>query len=176
MNGQALGLVETFGYIGAVEAADVCLKAANVNLIGVETVAGGLVTVKITGDVGAVKAAVAAAKPAAERVGHLVSTHVIPRPALDTSGLVYPFAETVKAADEKAADMRVITEDELENSSSVDSTLNLEFIGKLNTMKVVELRTLARQLEGIGIERSRIKFANRKELMEAILEYYERKS
>ena len=77
---NALGMIETKGLVGAVEAADAMVKAANVTLIGKEQVGGGLVTVLVRGDVGAVKAATDAGAAAAERVGDLVSVHVIPRP------------------------------------------------------------------------------------------------
>lgn len=77
---KAIGLIETKGYVGSVEAADAMVKAANVNLLGMEKIGGGYVTVVVTGDVGAVKAAVDAGAAAAKRVGELVSVHVIPRP------------------------------------------------------------------------------------------------
>ncbi|MDF2513579.1 MAG: ethanolamine utilization microcompartment protein EutM [Herbinix sp.] len=77
---QALGMIETKGLVAAVEAADAMVKAANVTLIGKEHVGGGLVTVMVRGDVGAVKASVDAGAAAAERVGELISIHVIPRP------------------------------------------------------------------------------------------------
>ena len=76
----ALGMVETKGLVGAVEAADAMVKAANVSLLGSEYVGGGYVTVMVRGDVGAVKAATDAGAAAAKRVGELVSVHVIPRP------------------------------------------------------------------------------------------------
>ena len=79
----ALGMVETRGLVGAVEAADAMVKAANVVLIGSEYVGGGYVTVMVRGDVGAVKAATDAGAAAAKRVGELVSVHVIPRPHED---------------------------------------------------------------------------------------------
>lgn len=79
----ALGMVETRGLVGAVEAADAMVKAANVVLIGSEYVGGGYVTVMVRGDVGAVKAATDAGAAAAKRVGELVSVHVIPRPHQD---------------------------------------------------------------------------------------------
>ncbi len=77
---QALGMIETKGLVGAIEAADAMTKAANVTLIGKEKVGSGLITVMITGDVGAVKAAVDAGAVAAEQVGHLVGVHIIARP------------------------------------------------------------------------------------------------
>jgi microcompartment protein CcmL/EutN len=79
----ALGMVETRGLVGAIEAADAMVKAANVVLIGSEYVGGGYVTVMMRGDVGAVKAATDAGAAAAKRVGELVSVHVIPRPHSD---------------------------------------------------------------------------------------------
>jgi microcompartment protein CcmL/EutN len=77
---EALGMVETRGFIGSVEAADAMVKAANVALVGTEYIGGGLVTVLVRGDVGAVKASTDAGAAAARRVGELVSVHVIPRP------------------------------------------------------------------------------------------------
>jgi microcompartment protein CcmL/EutN len=80
MAAEALGLVETKGLIGSVEAADAMVKAANVVLIGKEYIGAGYVTVMVRGDVGAVKAATDAGAAAARRVGELISVHVIPRP------------------------------------------------------------------------------------------------
>ncbi len=77
---DALGMIETKGLVGSIEAADAMVKAANVTLVGKEHVGGGLVTVLVRGDVGAVKAATDAGAAAAQRVGELVSVHVIPRP------------------------------------------------------------------------------------------------
>ena len=76
----ALGMVETKGIVGAIEAADAMVKAANVTLIGKVKIGGALVTVMVRGDVGAVKASVDASAAAAERVGEIISCHVIPRP------------------------------------------------------------------------------------------------
>lgn len=79
-NMNALGMIETRGLVGAIEAADAMVKAANVQLVGKEQIGAGLVTVMVRGDVGAVKAATDAGAAAAERVGELISVHVIPRP------------------------------------------------------------------------------------------------
>jgi ethanolamine utilization protein EutM len=85
----ALGLIETKGLVGAIEAADAMVKAANVTLVAREyKKIGGYVTVMVRGDVGAVKAATDAGAAAAQRVGTLISVHVIPRPAEDTEILV----------------------------------------------------------------------------------------
>ena len=88
MEKQALGMVETTGLVGSIEAADAMVKAANVHLIGKVHVGGGLVTVMVRGDVGAVKASVEAGGAAAKRVGELVSVHVIPRPHDDVEAIL----------------------------------------------------------------------------------------
>lgn len=80
MQQEALGMIETKGLVGAIEAADAMVKAANVKLMGKVIVGGGLVTVMVRGDVGAVKAATDAGAAAAQRIGDLISVHVIPRP------------------------------------------------------------------------------------------------
>lgn len=92
MAGDALGLVETRGFIGSVEAADAMVKAANVKLIGRETIGGGYVTVMVRGDVGAVKAATDVGAEAAARVGEVVAVHVIPRPHAEVE-LILPSQE-----------------------------------------------------------------------------------
>ena len=84
----ALGMVETKGLVGSIEAADAMVKAANVTLIGKEQIGSGLVTVMVRGDVGAVKAAADAGAAAAARVGELVSQHVIPRPHNDVEKIL----------------------------------------------------------------------------------------
>ena len=85
---EALGLVETRGFVGAIEAADAMVKAANVRLVGKEKSGSGLVAMMVCGDVGAVKAAVEAGGEAARAVGELISTHVIPRPHADVEALL----------------------------------------------------------------------------------------
>ena len=80
MTNEALGMIETKGLVGSIEAADAMVKSANVVLTGYEKIGSGLVTVFVRGDVGAVKAAVDAGAAAADKVGQVVSVHVIPRP------------------------------------------------------------------------------------------------
>ncbi len=86
--GGALGLIETKGLVGAIEAADAMVKAANVRLMGREQIGGGLVTVMVRGDVGAVKAATDAGAAAAGKIGEVVSVHVIPRPHEDVDAIL----------------------------------------------------------------------------------------
>lgn len=97
---EALGLIETKGLVGSIEAADAMVKAANVYLIGKVLVGGGLVTVMVRGDVGAVKAATDAGAAAAQRVGELISVHVIPRPHGDVE-MILPH-DNIIAADRKS--------------------------------------------------------------------------
>ncbi|MEY8000882.1 ethanolamine utilization microcompartment protein EutM [Clostridium sp. Mt-5] len=88
MKYDALGMIETRGLVGSIEAADAMVKAANVYLIGKEHIGAGLVTVMVRGDVGAVKAATDAGAAAAQRVGELISVHVIPRPHMDVETIL----------------------------------------------------------------------------------------
>lgn len=97
MAGEALGLVETKGLVAAVEAADVMLKTAQVGLVGTEKIGSGLVCVMVSGDVGAVKAAVEAGRSAAARLGELVAAHVIPRPHAEIARMM-PKGETKSGA------------------------------------------------------------------------------
>ena len=88
MTGESLGMIETRGLVGAIEAADARVKAANVQLVGYEKIGSGYVTVMVRGDVGAVKAATDAGAAAAKKVGEIVSIHVIPRPHSDTEKIL----------------------------------------------------------------------------------------
>ncbi len=180
MSKTALGLIETYGYTGAIEAADVCLKAANVNLIACKKVRGGLVTVEIRGDVGAVKAAIDAAEAAVPRVGKLISTHVIPRPAADVEAILdnkqrqeadnsQEDNNSFKQEAAEAEDQGEVTETQPqkeENQNNEKSKLE----EKLWKMKVVELRSLAREIENIKLSNKDIKYARKEELVNAIVE------
>jgi len=96
---EALGMIETKGFVGMVEASDAMVKAAKVELVGYEKIGGGYVTAIVRGDVAAVKAATEAGQRAAERVGELVSVHVIPRPHTNID-LALPLGRTKQAASE----------------------------------------------------------------------------
>ena len=85
---ESIGMIETKGFTAAIEGADAMLKAANVELVGVEKIGSGLVTIIVKGDVGAVKAATEVGAEAAQRVGELVSMHVIPRPNADVLKMI----------------------------------------------------------------------------------------
>jgi ethanolamine utilization protein EutM len=134
---QALGLIETRGLVGALEAADAGIKAAPVQLLGKEQTDPALITILFGGDVASVKAAVDAGAAAAERVGQLVSVHVIPRP--------YPGLE-------------VMSDDEETNGGAPPGT-------PLTEMKVVDLRYMARQMENFPLKGRELSIATRDELL-----------
>jgi ethanolamine utilization protein EutM len=144
---QALGLVETKGLVGAIEAADAGLKAANVRLLASERADAGLVTVMFGGDVAAVRAAVDAGAAAAERVGHLVSAHIIPRPHEQLA---------VIEGDEDAT-----------APATAPMTGGRYDMPALERMKVVELRGIARQVPGFPIRGRDVARASRDELLAA---------
>ena len=96
MKSDALGMIETKGLVGSIEAAEAMVKAANVTVVGKEFVGGGIVTVMVRGDVGAVKAATDAGAAAAQRIGELLSVHVIPRPHAEVENILPKTTTTVE--------------------------------------------------------------------------------
>lgn len=102
MSLEALGMIETKGFIGGVEAADAMVKAANVQLVGKEYIGAGYMTIFVRGDVGAVKAATDAGAAAARRVGELISVHVIPRPHGEVERILPKGGNVGLSPDEKA--------------------------------------------------------------------------
>lgn len=132
---NALGLVEVIGYVAAIEACDVCLKSANVHLVGIDKVGSGIVTVSVTGDVGAVKSAVESAQVSVSRIGSLRSTHVIPRLHQDV----------VEALFKK--------EENKENFSEEETTqikINEEILLKEDLEKEIQSEVLNNELENIN--------------------------
>lgn len=128
MQMQALGMIETKGLIPAIECADAMLKAANVTLVDRVFVKGGLVTIIIEGDVGAVKAATDAGAAAAQRVGQLISVHVIPRPHEEVEEkIIYPTSKKkiVEETVEEVSEPEEIVETVIENKEEVpEKTVN----------------------------------------------------
>lgn len=102
MSLEALGMIETKGFVGGVEAADAMVKAANVQLVGKEYIGAGYMTIFVRGDVGAVKAATDAGAAAARRVGELISVHVIPRPHNEVERILPKGGNVGVSPDEKA--------------------------------------------------------------------------
>ena len=135
----ALGLIETLGFVGVTEAADAATKAAAVELSAVEQIEGGIISIRVLGDVGAVQAAVEAGVQAAQQVGTLVAHHVIPNPHED---LVDVFGLMEKT-------------DEIDETNEAD----------LESLPVHRLRQIARETPGIAIQGREISRANRAQLL-----------
>ncbi len=144
-SGQALGLIETRGLVGAIEAADVGLKAAPVTLSGPERADAGLVTVYFHGDTAAVKAAVDAGSAAAERVGELISAHVIPQPDVELDVISEDYEDEGEAA--AVTGPLVVDPDRLLN------------------MKVVDLRRMARRVKDFPLKGRQLARASREEIL-----------
>ncbi len=172
---EALGMIEVYGRIGAIEGLDSALKAANVSLVNMIRVGGGYTTVLIEGDVGAVKAAIDAAAAAAERVGKLISLHVIPRPDSSVRAMV-DMAENLPAAAEAIkVSQKITAEAHAEPQSEtpkkeIDETgeLSEDSFTKLESLTVGELRTLARSRKDFSMTKEEIKFAKKDELVNAL--------
>lgn len=188
MKNKALGLIETYGYIGAIEAADTAVKAAYVELSAVEKVKGGLVTVQLLGDVGAVKAAVDAGVQKCKALGVYVSSHVIARPDSELYKIVPNLnseevdkpKEIIAFEDENAKeDEKIEKVDNIEKDEKADKLETSEPEFKLPkhfyTMKVVLLRNYVRKLDNFPIPNKKIKFANKQQLIDGLIEYYKTK-
>ena len=183
-NMQALGMIEVYGYLTAVEALDSALKAANVSRLGVEKVRGGLVTVLVEGDVGAVKAAMDASAAAAERVGTVISVHVIPRPADDVTRMLKGGKEPEEPTPpepEKPSEPEISSEPDTLSEPESEAVKAEEgekapqdvTVEEMQTMGVDALRRLARALEIKNMTRAEIRFAKKQELIQKITEFKE---
>lgn len=173
---KALGMIETYGCVTAVEALDSALKAANVSLLDMSRVKGGNVTVLIEGDVGAVQAAVSAAKASAEAVGQIAATHVIPRPAGDVGLMIGAAASDRSLSFFHAEPEREEPEQEIQPETKPDvipdrSTIEIPEPEVLETCTVEELRKLARAIRPDNMTRKDIRFAKKQQLIDAIMRY-----
>ena len=146
---QALGLVETRGLVAAIEAADAMTKAASVRLVGIETTMAALMTVQVVGETAAVQSAVDVGKVAAERVGELVSAHVIPSPTSEVERM-----------------QRLIETPAKKPRASKSSKM------ELGSMTVRELRALARKTPGITIQGRQIARAKKMQLVDALRPHF----
>ena len=189
---KALGMIETRGLVAAIEAADAMVKAANVTLACKERVGGGLVTVMVRGDVGAVKAATDAGAAAAERVGELISVHVIPRPHESVGEMLKPSTppapeKSLESDLEPKPEPELKLEPEAETVPEVSETPIAEVSDNavieepvkaesyteemLEKMSVSKLRTIARELQVDNMTREQIRFGKKTELIQNILEF-----
>ncbi len=170
----ALGLVETRGLVAAIEAADAMVKTANVVLVGKEITNPALVTIKVVGDTAAVRSAVEAGASAAQRVGELVSQHVIPRPAEGMEDLLYARGARTQADVEDELQEGSVEEEEENTEVSYTMPEDLteeqqEYFHSLEAMTVHELRRHARTVEGLTIYGREISRANKGQLLEELL-------
>lgn len=169
---EALGLIELYGVVPAVEALDAALKAAEVKRQSFTRVSGGLVTITVTGEVAAVQASMDAAAEAAGRVGQVLSVHVIPRPAegigsiLDEPGK--PAEKPGQAAAKPKAQPTSQNKTEAAGAASVPSMKELE------ALSVVKLRAAARDMGLDTLSKREIRDAKRDELLLAIRKFRER--
>lgn len=172
----ALGLVETKGLIGAIEAADAMVKTAHVILLGKERTDPAMITIKIVGETAAVQSAVDAGAAAAQKVGQLISKHVIPRPAEGMEELV--FAKTVRSEKDVDDILGGASSAEQEEGETPEEPYSMpenlspeqeRYYEKLNGMTVHELRSFARSVEGLTIYGREISKANKKELLEELM-------
>lgn len=179
---KALGMIELYGYLAAVEALDSALKAANVSSLGATKVGGGLVTVMVEGDVGAVKASMDAAASAAERVGEVISVHVIPRPHESVGEMLKPSTpptpeKSSESDPEPKPEPELKLEPEAETVPEVSETPIAEVSDNavieepvkaesyteemLEKMSVSKLRTIARELQVDNMTREQIRFGKK---------------
>jgi ethanolamine utilization protein EutM len=159
---HALGLIETRGLVGAIEAADAALKTSHVRLIGTEYADAGLVTIKIAGETAAVRAAVDAAGAAAGRVGELVSVHVIPRPHDELT----QFIEGTAAPAVRKNKTQPQAEAGRPEASGGDVA---EYRSQLERMTVHQLRSHARSIQNLSIQGRRISMANKQQLIDELI-------
>jgi ethanolamine utilization protein EutM len=176
----AFGMVETKGLVGAIEAADAMVKTSNVRLVGKERTDPAMITIKIIGDTAAVRSAVEAGAAAAQRVGQLVSKHVIPRPAEGIADLI--FAKSFLSDEEIAlligsdvpstapADQRE-EDDTIEDVefSPPQSSGREAYLAELTSMSVHQLRSYARGVKGLAIYGREISMANKEELLDELM-------
>lgn len=195
---KALGMIETRGLVAAIEAADAMVKAANVTLQCKEHVGGGLVTVMVRGDVGAVKAATDAGAAAAERVGELVSVHVIPRPHGEVEEILdelpppaaepapkpdppeperspEPIAPPDPEPEPPAGAAQPEPEPEPQQAAPAGTDGSIPTGAELEAMPVVQLRVLARSLNVEGMSRREIRDAKKDQLLVEIRACLERR-
>ncbi|RDC51178.1 BMC domain-containing protein [Acinetobacter sp. RIT592] len=158
---NALGLVETIGYVAAIEALDVCLKSASVEVVGIQKVGQGIVTIEVSGDVGAVKSAVEAAKYAVEKVGVLRATHVIPRLHADVHDALFKKEDSKSVEEETVHEIEEIeTEVEIKEVEDIQEEIEIDSVDveehnekndelekpNLSNLSVKELKNLAKSL------------------------------
>ncbi len=170
----ALGMIETRGLVGAIEAVDAACKAAQVELVGSEKIRNGCINFKFVGEVAAIRSAMEAGAAAAQKVGNLVGIHIIPNPSAELDSYIY---DRGLIREQKSKKEEILDEDESlteEEQITIDySVLNEDesvLSQKLEKMTVHELRRMARGIEGLSIAGREISKANKEKLIFEILD------
>ena len=157
---NAIGLIEVIGYVAAIEAGDACVKAANVNIVTLDKVGAGIVTITVTGDVGTVKSAIEAAEISASRVGTVRSTHIIPRINNDVANVLFKkedektteasvdVDENLLEEDNKTTEITILDISNIEETSNIDEIEDTNIYDEdLSKYSVKELKSLAKKLD-----------------------------
>lgn len=187
---NALGLVETIGYVAAIEALDVCLKSASVEVVGIQKVGQGIVTIEVTGDVGAVKAAIEIAGDAVRRIGTLRSTHVIPRLHNDVYEAIFKKEEKqvieentqVEIQQEDIEKVEISSNEDIENIEEIKETIEVikeipeansdkKEVPNLSKLSVKELKNLAKSL-GSKMTYKELNALKKEELISLVDKFY----
>ena len=153
MSDSAIGLIETRGLLGVLEAADTAAKAADVQLLGIDRIGGGLVSVRFRGDTASVQAAVSAASEAVRRVSELISAHVIPSPAIDVQGALHGKGMPTSPGLPTSPSSKPPAHDHNQD---------------LRSLPVTRLRQLARKTPGVPLQGRQISRANKDQLLDAL--------
>ena len=170
---SAIGLIETQGLVGVIEAADTAAKAADVQLLGIERIGGGLVSLRLCGDVASVQAAVQAAAEAVSRVSELVSAHVIPQPHVDVAMMssVAPFGGVSPRSPDVGPVSDAPNPSDAPERADVEPLPDLQQLSPsdLGHLSVARLRQLVRRTPGVQLRGRQISRANKEELVAELL-------
>ena len=170
---SAIGLIETQGLVGVIEAADTAAKAADVQLLGIERIGGGLVSLRLCGDVASVQAAVQAAAEAVSRVSELVSAHVIPQPHVDVAMMssVAPLGGVSPRSPDVGPVSDAPNPSDAPERADVEPLPDLQQLSPsdLGHLSVARLRQLVRRTPGVQLRGRQISRANKEELVAELL-------
>lgn len=170
---SAIGLIETQGLVGVIEAADTAAKAADVQLLGIEMIGGGLVSLRLCGDVASVQAAVQAAAEAVSRVSELVSAHVIPQPHVDVAMMssVAPLGGVSPRSPDVGPVSDAPNPSDAPERADVEPLPDLQQLSPsdLGHLSVARLRQLVRRTPGVQLRGRQISRANKEELVAELL-------
>lgn len=174
---QALGMIETKGLVGAIEAADVMVKSANVQLIGKEKIGSGMITVMITGDIGAVKSAIEAGSSAIKKVGLLVGAHVIPRPNDEIECFFYrkekrkEVLKEIQHCEPLVENIKIYNREYLENI--FNNKGKIEIKKELENFDFIQLKKTIKEFNEILINKKEFSKLNKNEIIKKIIVHFD---